>query len=82
MLHTMQQAINSGVLGRLLYLQIDREVVAEQTDGSPTLLTKDQVADAFCTTSTCSEASVAITGACRRSNRASLATASQQPRPR
>jgi predicted dehydrogenase len=47
MLRTMQQAINSGALGRLLYVQIDREVVAEQTDGSPTLLTKDQVAAAL-----------------------------------
>jgi len=46
-LHTLRAAIDAGVLGRLLYLQIDREVVPEQTDGGAALLTKDQVADAF-----------------------------------
>jgi hypothetical protein len=46
-LHSLREAIDSGSLGRLLYLQIDREVVPEQSHGGAALLTKDQVADAL-----------------------------------
>jgi predicted dehydrogenase len=46
-LRLLQEAIDSGALGRLLYLQIDLEVVPERADGGPALLTKDQVADAL-----------------------------------
>jgi hypothetical protein len=43
----LQEAIDSGALGRLLYLQIDRDIVLPPADGGPALLTKDQVEDAL-----------------------------------
>jgi predicted dehydrogenase len=43
----LREVVDTGTLGRLLYLQIDREIVPEQSHGGPALLTKDQVADAL-----------------------------------
>jgi predicted dehydrogenase len=43
----LREMIASGELGRLLYLQIDREIVAHQADGGPALLTTDQIEDAL-----------------------------------
>jgi predicted dehydrogenase len=44
---TLHETIDLGILGRLLFLQIDREIVAEQADGGPLLLARDQLEDAL-----------------------------------
>jgi hypothetical protein len=44
---TLVETIDAGALGRLLYLQIDREIVARQADDGPALLTRDQIEDAL-----------------------------------
>jgi predicted dehydrogenase len=41
----LQETIDSGALGRLLYLQIDRAIVPEQAGGGPALLTRNQIED-------------------------------------
>jgi predicted dehydrogenase len=43
----LHETIDSGALDRILYLQIDREIVAQPTDGGPPLLTRDQLEDAL-----------------------------------
>ncbi len=44
---TLHETIGSGTLGRLLFLQIDREIVPQQTEDGPALLTRDQIEDAL-----------------------------------
>lgn len=44
---TLHETIDLGILGRLLFLQIDREIVAEQADDGPLLLARDQLEDAL-----------------------------------
>ena len=46
-MRALHDAIDAGALGRLLYLQIDREIVPEQTEGGPALLAKGQIEDAL-----------------------------------
>ncbi len=43
----LQETIDSGLLGRVLYLQIDREIVPTQTAEGPALLTRGEVEDAL-----------------------------------
>jgi len=43
----LYETIASGALDRILYLQIEREIVSQQTDGGPPLLTRDQLEDAL-----------------------------------
>jgi hypothetical protein len=43
----LREAIDSELLGRLLYLQIDREIVPAQTADGPALLTRGEVEDAL-----------------------------------
>jgi predicted dehydrogenase len=44
---TLLGTIDTGALGRLLFLQIDREIVAHDADDGPALLTRDQIEDAL-----------------------------------
>lgn len=44
---TLKETVDSGALGRLLYLQLDREIVAQASDDGPALLTRDQIEDGF-----------------------------------
>lgn len=43
----LRKTLEDGALGRLLYLQIDREIIPEQTEGGPALLAKLQIEDAL-----------------------------------
>ena len=43
----LRQTIDSGLIGRVLYLQIDREIVPTQTAEGPALLTRGEVEDAL-----------------------------------
>ena len=43
----LHETIDSGILGRLLYLQIDREIVPQEPGSGPALLTRNQIEDAL-----------------------------------